>query len=150
MVKTWGPVALIAAAVAVTGLAQTAAGHSLLRRAGLFQPPTSYTELAFSHPESLPAQLASPRTPIDVGFGIHNASQSPRTYHWSIVLVRQGRTRIKAAGVAQVAPQGRVTVDRSVTAQCIGGGVRVEVRLAAPRESIAFLTACPPSSKGTP
>ena len=83
--------ALLALVVVMARLAQTSHGHSLLKDAGLYQEPASYTGLAFTAPDKLPGQLTSKRTPVGVAFRIHNASGSSRSYRWSITLVRSAR-----------------------------------------------------------
>jgi hypothetical protein len=134
-----GPAALVVLAV---GLLQTSQGHALLQDTGLYQVPTSYAELSFTTPNSLPDSLKSERTPIDVSFAIHNVSGSSRTFHWSIVLVRSGRSHPETSGAVNAPDQGYVTVSRTVTMACVGGRLQVVVRLASPVESINFWTTC--------
>lgn len=148
MRKGWSALISAALVVACVGLAQTGTGHAALREAGLLQAPPGYTALAFSHPQSLPTQLRSEHASIDVSFGIHNASGTPRTYRWSIVLVRSGRTHLKAAGVLRMSAEGSSSIDRIVTTSCMGGRLQVVVRLATPTESIEFWTACRPQARG--
>lgn len=142
--------ALVACVAVAAGLAQTPPGHAVLRGAGLFQPPASYTELAFTRPQSLPAQLLSAEALFDVGFSIHNVSQAARSYRWSIVTLHGGQARTAAAGSATVAAGKRGVVNRQVLASCVGGTLRVQVRLASPREAIDFVTTCVPRNGRTP
>ncbi|HEX9354948.1 MAG TPA: hypothetical protein VF933_14165, partial [Streptosporangiaceae bacterium] len=142
MWKGWSSIALVALVAAAAGLAQTGAGHAFLQRAGLFQPPVSYTTLAFAHPESLPIQLKSRHASLNVSFVIHNVSRSSHAYHWSILVVRAGRSHREAAGALQVPGEGRATVSRTVNRKCVGGGLRLVVRLATPPESVDFLATC--------
>jgi hypothetical protein len=125
-------------------LAQTGSGHTLLRAAGLYEEPASYTELAFSTPGDLPSALAKPSASVKVSFGIHNVSDSPRSYDWSIALVHSGVSQVKASGAASTSAQGRTAVTKSVTAACSSGRVQVVVRLASPAQSISFWLTCPP------
>lgn len=143
----WSAFGLAAVVVLAAGLAQTGPGHALLQDTGLYQVPTSYTQLSFTAPNSLPASLESERAPIHVSFAIHNVSGSSRTYHWSIELVRSGRGHQEASGAVNAPAQGSVTVARTVTMACTGGRLQVVVRLASPVESIDFWTAC--SSPGS-
>jgi len=141
---------LLALVVVSAGVAQTSAGHGLLKDVGLFQAPPSYTELAFTNPQSLPTQLSSEQASIPVSFGIHNVSGSSHTYRWSIELVRSGRSQLKAAGVVSAPAQGRATVDRTVAMPCVGGQLQVVARLASPAESIDLWVACAPSGRSGP
>ncbi len=137
---------LMVAAVAglALALAQTSAGHALLRSAGLDQPPASYTSLAFTSPQSLPAYLAAVPTRVSISFTVSNSSADPRSYHWSVELQRAGRPNRLAAGEVAVQAGERATVARTVTASCSAGQARMSVQLAAPAESIAFWLACSP------
>jgi hypothetical protein len=138
----WSSLGLAALVVLGVGLSQTSQGHALLKDTGLYQVPTTYTELSFTTPNGLPASLKSERAPIDVSFAIHNVSGSSLTYHWSIVLVRSGRSHLETSGIVHAPAQGHVTVTRTVTMACVGGRLQVAVRLASPVESIDFWTAC--------
>jgi hypothetical protein len=133
---------LLALVVVSAGLAQTSPGHDLLRYVGLSQAPASYTELAFTNPRALPSQLESERASVTVSFGIHNVSDSSRTYRWLIDLVGSGRSQTKAAGVVSTPAQGRVTIDRTVAVSCTGGRLQVIARLASPAQSIDFWLVC--------
>jgi hypothetical protein len=139
----WGVAALVAVVVLGAGLAQTSPGHDLLQRAGLFEAPTSYTELAFSTPDGLPEDLISKRASIPVSFGIHNASGAAQSYQWSVVLTANGHSRVSASGGVTVPAQGQVAVDKVVKASCNGGRLQVTVRLTAPAQSIDFWVDCP-------
>ena len=79
----WISVLIVVLMVLGICLAQTRPGHAVLRDAGLFQVPSSYTELAFTAPASLPSKLKSKKARIKVSFGIHNVSGSSQMYHWS-------------------------------------------------------------------
>lgn len=143
----WSALVLVALIVTSASLAQTNAGHGLLRDIGLFQTPSSYTELAFIDPQALPTQLQAEKASINVSFGIHNVSDSPRTYRWSIELVRSGQSHLEDAGDVNTAAQGRAVVDRTVTTSCAGGRLQVVARLASPAESIDFWVTCVPRSR---
>lgn len=142
MTKGWGGFALAGLVVVAVGVAQTGPGHALLRGAGLFQVPPQYTALAFTHPQALPAQLASKHASVGVSFGIRNASAARRTYRWSILVVRHGVSRVAATGSSGVASGGKATVARTVPVSCAGGQLRIVARLASPPESVDFWTAC--------
>jgi hypothetical protein len=133
---------VLAGLVIAVGLAQTGPGHAVLRGAGLFEAPSQYTALAFTHPQDLPVQLASKHASAGVSFEIRNVSAAGRTYHWSIQVVRAGRSRVAASGLSRVPAEASRTVARAVPVSCAGGRVRVVARLAAPPESIAFWTSC--------
>ena len=133
---------MVAAVALVAGLAQTSVGHSLLQGAGLYQPPTNYTSLAFANPASLPTQLSRSATRVDVSFTISNASTDSRTYQWSIMFDRAGHTYRLATGLVGVPGGGHTTVSRTVKASCSSGQARMSVGLADPGETIDFLAAC--------
>ena len=139
----WNLLLLVALVVLCAGLAQTGRGHALLRDAGLYEEPSSYTELAFTTPGALASALPSSNSPIAVSFGIHNVAGPARAYHWSIVLAKAGQSHVKASGVVTVPAQGRATVARSVAMTCVGGRLQVMVRLASPAESVDFWVTCP-------
>lgn len=137
-----GALGLTALVVLVVGLSQTSKGHALLQDTGLYQVPTSYTELSFTTPNSLPVSFEAERTSIDVSFLIHNVSGSRRTYDWSIVLVRSGQSHLETSGAADAPEQGYVKITRTVTMACVGGQLQVVVRLANPAESIDYWATC--------
>lgn len=141
-------VLLVALAALCAGLAQTSPGHVLLGDIGLYEQNASYTELTFTTPSDLPATLPSPNAPIDVSFGIHNASGAARAYQWSVVLTKAGQSDVKASGTVTASAQGRVTVTKTVAMTCVGGRLQVSVRLASPAESVDFWVTCPASAKG--
>lgn len=142
----WHLLLLVAAVLAFVSLAQTSQGHTLLADAGLYETPAVYTELAFSQPTALPTTLKEPGGDVTVSFGIHNVSATVRAYEWSIVVVHDGKSQVKASGTAPVPSQGRTSIARSVVAACASGQTQVVVRLAAPAESINFWMTCQPAS----
>lgn len=145
----WSAFALVGLLAASAVVAQTASGQGLLRDMGLSQAP-SFTELAFSHPQNLPTRLRSEHASINVSFGIHNVSDSSRTYSWSIATLSSGQNHPKAAGVVRLPAQGNATVDKSLRLSCVQGRLQVVVRLASPAESIDFWVACPSHSRSAP
>jgi hypothetical protein len=136
-------VLLVVLIVLCVGVAQTSQGHVLLSDVGLYEQPSSSTELTFQTPGDLPSTMASPNSPIDVSFSIHNASEAPRAYQWSVVLAKAGKSEVKASGAVTASAQGRVTITRSVSMACVGGRLQVLVRLASPAESVDFWVTCP-------
>jgi hypothetical protein len=137
--------------VTAASLAQTPAGHTVLRQAGLDTAPPAYTALSFAKPQSLPERLPSPHTSLHVPFTIHNDSSGTRSYQWSLTAARIGN----AGGLAShpvsrtiaLLPGGTVTMDPVLRLTCHGGQIRVTIRLASPAESIDFLSRCPTSPK---
>lgn len=137
--------------VTAASLAQTPAGHTILRRVGLDMTPPSYTALSFTQPQSLPARLPAPRTRLRVPFTIRNDSSGTRSYQWSLNASRTGNTgRLTArsvSGTSTLVPGATVTMDPALPLVCHGGQIRITVRLASPAESIDFLSRCPTSPK---
>jgi hypothetical protein len=143
MVRWRGAVTLIAVILLAFGLGQTSLGHTILGKAGLFKEPTSYTSLAFLHPQPLPPQLRSRKATVDVSFAIHNGGGTAHDYRWSVMLVQAQHSHPVAAGVARVPPGGRVAITRSARISCARGNVKIVVNLARPAEFIDAWTACP-------
>jgi hypothetical protein len=142
----WSAVALMALVLLGAGLAQTRPGRGLLQGAGLLQVPSSYTELAFTVPSNVPVKLKSRHALIGVSFGIHNVSDSQRTYRWTIIFVRSGRSHVKASGAVRAPGQGQALVAKNFATVCVGGRLQVVVQLAIPAESIDFWTTCASSN----
>jgi hypothetical protein len=157
---------LIALAVLVAGaaLAQTAAGHALLRGAGLERVSAPHAALSFAQPQSLPtelptrlpagqpSQVPASRTTVHVPFTIRNDSDTTQSYRWSLDAAGTGRSAggravRPATGRITVAPGATVTMDPALSLRCAGGQLRITVRLASPAESIYFLAGCPAPAK---
>ncbi len=139
----WQLLLLVAAVLACVSLAQTQQGHVLLRDAGLYETPAAYTELMVSDPRALPSSLKKPAGNVKVSFDIHNVSDTPRSYQWSIAFVHAAKTQVKASGSAVTSAQGRTQITRTLIAACAGGRLQVVVRLASPAESVSFWMTCP-------
>jgi hypothetical protein len=147
MGRRWSAVAVVALILAAIGFAQTGAGRAALRSVGLAGHAQSYTALYFASPAQLPAQLYSQEALLSAPFVIRNQSSSARRYGWQIVATADGRQSQLATGHSTVASGGTTTVEWQRLASCVGGRLRIEVRLSAPRESISFWTMC--ASAGT-
>lgn len=143
MKNRWGLLLLGVIGLVCLSLAQTSPGHRLFAAAGLYEEPAAYTELSFSAPGALPGTLPTLGASVRVSFGIHNVSSDPRSYDWSISLVRAGVSKVKASGTVFTTAQGRAAVTRSVVPACAGGRVQVVARLASPAQSISFWMTCP-------
>jgi Tfp pilus assembly protein PilX len=134
-------VALLVVLILVALAAQTAAGKSLLRHAGLIGGREAYTALAFENPRNLPADLRG-HPSLRVGFTLRNAEGGPRAYRWTIVSqTRRGTSRL-ASGITSAADGQLVRAGARIRIPCTGDRVRVNVRLADPAESIGFWTRC--------
>lgn len=137
--------------MAAASLAQTPAGHMVLRQAGLDTAPPAATALSFAQPQSLPGLLAAPRTRLRVPFTIHNDSSGTRRYQWSLEASRVGNAKgLTARSVSRtisLAPGATVTLDPALPLICHGGQIRITIRLTSPSESIDFLSRCPTSAK---
>ncbi len=136
-------VVLVVVCILVALGAQTAAGKSLLRRAGLIGGRESYTALAFENPRNLPADLRG-HPKLRVGFTLRNAEGGPRTYRWTALAQTPRATRKLASGSATAAEGQLVRATARIRIPCTGERVRVNVRLAEPAESIGFWTRCTP------
>ena len=144
---------IVAAAVLVAGaaLAQTPAGHAVLREAGLEQAPPSYAALSFAQPQSLPTQLVPPHTTVRVPFTIQNHSPATRSYQWSLSAAETGPHGGPAArpvtGRTTLPPGATETMNPALRLSCPRGQVRITVRLASPAESVYFLADCLAATK---
>lgn len=136
------PAALLVAVVAVAALAQTAAGQSLMRSAGLARTPAASTALAFTDPGGLPTSLPAGHVGLTVSFAVHNASVSAASYRWTIEVVYGKSHRRAASGQTEILANQTKAETRQVTTFCPRGQLEIVVRLAAPAESIHFRAAC--------
>jgi hypothetical protein len=142
MGKRWSAVAVVALILAAIGFAQTGAGRAALRSVGLAGHAQSYTALYFASPGQLPSRLYSQEALLSAPFVIRNQSSSAQRYGWRIVAAADGRQNQLASGHSTVVSGGTTTVVWQRLASCVGGRLRIEVRLSAPRESISFWTTC--------
>jgi hypothetical protein len=138
--------------VAAAALAQTPAGHAVLRGAGLEQVPPSYAALSFAQPQSLPTRLPAPRTTVHVPFTIRNDSVDTHSYRWSLSATHTSRPAGSPAarpvtGTTTLAAGATVTLEPALPLSCTGGQLRVTIHLASPAESIDFLSDCPAPTK---
>jgi hypothetical protein len=140
----WQGVVTLLAVVLVACVAQTSAGHAILRKAGLFEESASYTSLAFVHPQSLPEQLGAKRANVGVSFEIHNVSGASRDYRWSVLMVQGGNTHRVATGSVLVASGGGVSITRAVKVFCVRGQTQIVVSLVYPAEHIDAWMECRP------
>jgi hypothetical protein len=136
------PAALLAAVVAVAALAQTAAGQSLMRSAGLAHTPAASTALAFTDPGGLPTSLPAGHVGLTVSFTINNASESAASYRWTIELVYGKEHHRAASGQTDILANETKAETRQVSTFCPRGQLEIVVRLATPAESIHFRAAC--------
>jgi hypothetical protein len=130
------------------GFVQTAAGHSVLRKTGLFNPTPTYTALSFDRPNSLPQRLSSEHAIVNVMFAVQNMTGAARKYKWLILLVRNGHSDRVETGSIGVGSGATATLTRKLAVVCLGGQLRFVVQLLTPSESIDFLTACMPRKGG--
>jgi hypothetical protein len=138
-----GAVALAAGLMLFAGIGQASIGHTILEKTGLLERPTSYTSLAFAHPQTLPERLTSKQRNVDISFIIYNVGEPDHGYQWSMQLLQTGRTRRVLTGGANVAPGNGVTISKSVKISCTQGKAEIIVSLAQPTESIYAWIACP-------
>jgi hypothetical protein len=145
----WLAVAIVAAvALAAVGVAQTATGRSLLRKAGLSSPPARYTELAFAHPTLLPEKFPHGRFKVTAPFTIHNVSGARRTYRWTVEEIAGGRSTKIRRGKITLDPGIRRGANPRMWLHCTGPHrVRVQVRLDDPAESIGWWATCLPPAQ---
>lgn len=137
-----GLVTLTIIIVITAGLCQTSFGRTILGRLGLYEGPTSYTSLAFLHPQPPFGQLSPDKPIADVSFVIQNTSSTARSYQWSVSLVQEKHTSHVAAGTVRIASGGAISVSRSARISCARGQAQIVVNLARPAEFINTRTAC--------
>jgi hypothetical protein len=138
---------LAAAAVILAGaaVAQTGPGHQVLRAAGLYETPASFTSLSFAHPAQLPLQLTSTRMSIQASFVITNSGPQARKYQWRVLLIRGATVAQAGRGTTVVRGRASVSVQRLTPVSCAVGRVGLKVQLREPAESIEAWMACSPS-----
>lgn len=141
---------LVAILVAGALAAQSAAGRSVLRHAGLQHDPQRYTELYFERAGRLPPE-ANAGAILKPAFEIGNREGGARRYRWTVserterghaVRSLRGTTPVAAGDTRRVAPSLRLS--------CPGSRARIEVRLSSPRESIGYWVKCVPVPGGSP
>lgn len=141
----WRPAAaaLILVALAAS-LGQTSTGHAILRAAGLFEEPTSYTSLAFQDPQSPQENLFHEHNTVPVSFVIRDTGANPGDYQWSILVDQGSRTLRVASGSVRLISGRQATITRYAKITCAQKRVRIVVSLARPAEFIDALASCPP------
>jgi hypothetical protein len=139
-----GLVALAGAVLLAAAIGQTAVGHTILQRAGLFEERADHTSLAFVHPQSLPEQLGHRRAKVALSFVINNAGGASRDYQWSVRLVQGRATRRLAAGSVRIASGHAAEIASTADISCVPGKVQIVVSLARPYESIDAFMSCSP------
>lgn len=141
--RGWAGVAatciVLVAAIAAVGLAQTSAGRTVLRKAGLAERARPFTELYFLHPRHIPLEVIKQSPRQTVSFVIRNQEHSRRTYPW----------RIATKGSAPAA-SGTVTLDvghwativRKVRVDCSARRAYEQVTLPTSGETIGYWLTC--------
>jgi hypothetical protein len=137
-----GYLALIAVVLAGAAVAQTSAGHQVLRGTGLYEAPATFTSLSFAHPGQLPLQLTSRRASVEVAFVITNSGRLARRYQWRVLVVRGASAAQLDGGTTLVQGGAAVSVERMTQVNCAGSRVGVKVQLRQPAQSIEAWMAC--------
>lgn len=150
LVKWRGTVALVAVIVLAMSIAQTSTGHAVLRKAGLFEQPASYTSLAFHTPQSLPEQLSSQLANVVISFDIRNVSRTVLEYQWIILLTEGTASNRLSEGDVQILPGRGATITRTTLISCTQSRVRIAVTLTRPSESIDSWVSCTSSKADLP
>lgn len=142
----WSVVAVVTVVLAGIGFAQTGAGRTVLRDAGLAGNPPNYTALSFADPAQTPSQAYSREVLLSAPFVIHDASPTARRYGWRVVESYSGHQRQLITGHTTVASGGSTTVEWQALASCVSSRVQIQVRLAAPHQSVSFWVGCVPGT----
>lgn len=142
----WLAAGLLAAiAIAAVGLAQTATGSSVLRKAGLKAAPARYTELAFKHPTLLPEKFPDGKFNVHAPFTLHNAEGRSFTYHWIVQQIDGKDAKTVASGASHAAEDETFPVNPVMKLECKHAGrVKVVVRLKQPARTIGWWGDCLP------
>jgi hypothetical protein len=145
----WRSALVLAAVISLAAaISQTSAGHAVLRTAGLFKQPATYTSLAFADPQSLTENVSSGQTTtVAVAFVIENAGRSSRDYQWTMQVTQGSKSSQVASGNVTIASGRQAAITRSARISCAPGQVRVVISLADPAELIDALAACQPKQK---
>jgi hypothetical protein len=134
--------AFIAILLLGIGISQMSVGQAVLKSAGLVGNSDTYTSLAFLKPQSLPTQIGSGETKVNVAFVIRNATTASRDYQWSLFLLQGGHNRRVSAREIRVQSGREASVDRMIKISCGKGRVRITVSLARPAEHIDAWMTC--------
>src|SRR4051812_7287779 len=134
--RVLGAAMVAALVVGAAVVAQTAAGRSLLRDAGLTSPGEHYTELAFARPAQLPKELPRGRSELRAPFTLHNVEGGRREYRWTLTALRDGQAPAPLdSGAVEMAAGNRAYVRTRGRIECAGGRTRIELRLTEPRQA---------------
>jgi hypothetical protein len=139
-----GYLAAIALVLAGAAVAQTAAGHQILRDTGLSEAPASFTSLSFTDPNQLPLQLTSKRASLPVSFVITNSSHLVQAYQWRLLVIRGATSARLDGGTVLVRAGASASLQRVARVTCASGRIGVKVQLQKPAESIEAWLACSP------
>jgi hypothetical protein len=128
-------VAIVAAVVALLG--GPLAGS--LRRLGLVERPSFFTELYFPDVAKLPTRSVTGH-PLVFDFAVANSEHHPMSYQWTVYLYVDGGRVALDAGQTDVAAGQQVSVPVSVTTPALDetSYATVSVVVPAVKESIGF------------
>lgn len=139
----WPRVAgVIAAVLLLVGVCQSSPGRSALRIIGLIGNPNSFTAIAFANPQTLPVQLDSASTKLNLAFTISNDTINVARYQWSLKVAVNNNSKLVTNGNIQLAPNGAATVTRQIEITCKAGQAEVTVSLKDPDEHIDAWMTC--------
>jgi hypothetical protein len=133
---------VVVAVLLLVGICQSPPGRSILKAVGLIGSPTSFTAIAFAKPQSLPVQLASPHTKLDLSFTISNDTSNMQDYQWTVSVVADNKSTLASNGYIQLAPNGAVTVARDINIVCKAGQAEVTVGLKNTNEHVDAWMTC--------
>jgi hypothetical protein len=130
---------VLIAALAAVGLAQTSAGRTVLRRAGLAERARPYTELYFADPRHLPLEVIKQSPRQRVSFVIRNQEHRRQTYRWTI---GTKGSPPEASGTVSLYVGHWATIARKVRVDCTGKRAYEQVSLPGQGETIGYWLSC--------
>jgi hypothetical protein len=141
--RHWAGVAatcmVLIAALAAVGLAQTSAGRTVLRNAGLAERARPYTELYFADPRHIPLEVIKQSPRQRVSFVIRNQEHHRRTYRWTI---GTKGSPPEASGTVSLYVGHWATIARKVRVDCTGRRAYEQVSLPDQSETIGYWLSC--------
>lgn len=130
---------MLAVGAAAIAFGQTSSGQAVLREVGLSAPPTSFTQLYFLRPGSLPHRVPIHTATQTVAFAIVNSGPTGKTYRWSAGQVGH---RPAGGGLVALRPGQAATISQDVGVQCDRPRIELSAAVSQPSESIDFWEEC--------
>jgi hypothetical protein len=124
------------------GVFQTSAGRPLLKAVGLVGSPNTFTAISFVNPQSLPEQLSTARSKVNLAFTISNHTSGEEDYQWQLTVTVNNKSAPAGKGTVALGPNGTTMIAKDIDVVCKTGEAEITVSLAGLNESIDAWMAC--------